>query len=95
MRVGSNPTADTIASYECLVQKAEIHIICCLLAPQLSLVMSSLQFPLADSMRYGLRMLSVVLRDGSSRGLAAVNDGFAVAGKFLVGCACLILAYLV
>ena len=26
-----------------------------------------------------------MLRDGSSRGLAAVNDGFAVAGKFFEG----------
>ena len=41
----------------------------------------------------GLRILRTVLRDGSSRGLAAVNDGFAVARKFLEGRARLISAY--
>ena len=40
---------------------------------------------LCASIQEGFRVLKMVLRDGSSRGLAAVSDGFAVAGSFLLG----------
>ena len=85
MRVGSNPTADifvvaAMSQKELSFERKKKHIEASLLeVTQVALLILLAQHPRTPSKNVCPVSPRMVLRDGSSRGLAAVNDGLALA----------------